>query len=376
MREAVRSGVAGLLGAVALTWPVVAGGLFQIDLFRAGEGGVHTYRIPALVETRRGVLIAVVDARRDSQRDLPARIALAMRRSFDRGATWSPMVILQEVKEGGVGGASLLADRETGRVWCLFNYGPPGIGFATAKAGARTGPETLQVHAMYSDDDGAHWSEPVDLTPQLKDPAWQAMFAASGTDIETVSGRYLAPLVVRDAEGKLQARNAYSDDRGQSWRVGNPIVGGDESHNVELAGGEILQNLRDGERRLVARSRDGGVTFGAAAHDAALVDAACNAGIVRYHRGGSDLLLFTNAASTRREKLTVKLSYDGGASWPVERVIESGPAAYSTVVVLRDGSIAVLYERGHTSPYERISFARFRLKWVTAGGIAAPRRHS
>ncbi len=265
------------------------------------------------------------------------------------------------MEDGGVGDPSLLLDRETGRVWCFHAYGPPGIGFGTAKAGAVTGPTTLQLHTIYSDDDGVSWSEPVDLTPQVKDASWQTIFATSGTDIQTSTGRFLVPLVGRDAAGIVAARNAFSDDHGRTWRVGAAIaVNTDESHNVELADGTILQNMRNGKRRAVARSADGGVSFGAVEHDAALIDPVCNASIARR----KNVLIFTNAASEKRERLTVKLSYDGGKTWPAARVLHAGPAAYSAVIVLRDGSVAALYERGDADPYEKISFARFSIAWV------------
>ena len=115
----------------------------QVDLFRQGDEGVHTYRIPALIETPKGTLVAVADARHDSARDLPARISLVMRTSRDRGHTWSRVVTIRQAPEGGVGDASLLADRRSGRIWCFHSYGPPGIGFGTAKPGARTGPSTF-----------------------------------------------------------------------------------------------------------------------------------------------------------------------------------------------------------------------------------------
>ncbi|MDW5266505.1 MULTISPECIES: exo-alpha-sialidase [Acidobacteriaceae] len=337
----------------------------QADLFQQGETGVNTYRIPALVETAKGTLIAVVDARRDSSQDLPAHISLVMRRSFDGGKSWEPMRTILAVEKGGVGDASLLLDRSNGRVWCFHAYGPPGIGFRASKPGTTTGETTLQVHAMYSDDDGVTWSSPVDLTPQIKEPQWQAMFTASGTDIQTSSGRLLVPLVVRDEKGVLHSLNAYSDDHGKTWKHGAMIgEGTDESHNVELKGAVILQNMRDGKTREVARSSDGGVSFGPMSHDAALIDPGCNAGITRYRRGKIDALLFTNAASARRENLSVKVSYDGGQTWPVGRTIHAGPSAYSTVIVLRDGSIGVLYEEGKTDSDERITFARFDFGWI------------
>jgi sialidase-1 len=338
----------------------------QVDLFRQGDAGVHTYRIPALLETRKGTLLAVADARHESSRDLPARISLVMRRSRDRGRTWSAARTIRAVSEGGVGDASLLLDRKSGRIWCFHAYGPPGIGFPTSKPGAVTGPETLQVHAISSDDDGETWSSPADLTPQLKDPSWAGMFATSGTHFQTSRGRYLVPMVVRDGAGIVSSRNGYSDDGGKTWKTGAAISPGtDESKAIEVAGGVILQNMRDGKTRIVARSRDGGVTFDAPAHDAALIDPACNAGLARYHRGGQDLVIFTNASSVRRENLSAKLSRDAGHTWSAARTLHAGPAADSTVIVLSDGTLGVLYERGEKDPSEQITFARFGLDWIT-----------
>jgi sialidase-1 len=343
----------------------------QVDIFHRGDEGVHTYRIPALLQTRKAVLLAVADARHESDRDLPGKISLVMRTSSDRGRTWSKAVTIRKVTEGGVGDSSLLLDSRTGRVWCFYNYGPPGIGFMTSKPGAVTGPTTLQVHAMFSDDDGRTWSEPRDLTPQIKEPAWQGMFATSGTDFQTSKGRYLVPVVVRDEKGVVSSRNAYSDDHGETWKIGAAIGSGtDESHCVELADGTIMQNMRRGSTRSIAVSSDGGVTFAAATNDPALIDPVCNASITRYRRGGRDLLIFTNDASTKRENLTVKLSGDGGKTWTAGRTIHAGPSAYSTAIVLDDGSIAVLYERGEAEYTEKITFARFNLKWAEA--VAKP----
>lgn len=333
-----------------------------VDLFHRGDDGVHTYRIPAMIETRKGTLLAVADARHDSARDMPARISLVMRRSRDRGRTWSRAMTIRKVPEGGVGDASLLLDRRSGRVWCFHSFGPPGIGFGTAQPGAKTGPTTFQFHAIYSDDDGATWSEPRDLTPQVKDPAWQAMFATSGTHIQTSKGRYLVPMVVRDAQGVVSSRNAYSDDAGTTWGIGAAIgPGTDESKCVELAGGAILQNMREGATRAIALSNDGGITFSPVTHDAALIDPVCNAGITRYVHKQRDLLLFTNAASTKRENLTLKASSDQGRTWMKLKTLHAGPAAYSTVLGLRDGSVAVLFECGEISAYEWVRFVRLSL---------------
>jgi sialidase-1 len=333
----------------------------QVDLFEKGTGGVHTYRIPALIETRKGTLLAVADARHNNTRDLPGKISLVLRRSTDRGRTWSPMQTLRAVPEavGGVGDASLLLDRDTGRIWCFHAFGLPGVGFFESTPANR-----LQVHAIFSDDDGVHWSAALNLTSQIYQPGFHGVFVTSGTLLQTRKGRMLLPLVVRDSAAKtMHARNAYSDDHGRTWKVGEAIgPGTDENHNVEMPDGMIVQNMRPakGGFRLTARSTDGGVTFGPVAEDRALPDPSCNAGIVRHSKKG--WLLFTNAASSaKRERMTIRASRDEGKSWDWSQVLHEGPAAYSTVIVLRDGSVGVLYERGEKDAVERITFARLLL---------------
>ena len=340
---------------------LLAGGLHgatsnisQIDLWTQGDRGVHTYRIPALVETKKGTLIAIVDARHDSNRDLPGRISLVMRRSLDGGRTWQDSVTIRTVSEGGVGDPSLLVDRSNARIWCFHAFCPQ-----SKPMGARV----LEVHVITSDDDGLTWSAPRDLTPQLKDPSWMEMFLTSGTHVQTRRGRFLVPAAVRDATNQLTARNAYSDDHGKTWKSGPAIgPGTDESHFVELKDGTILQNMRsNGKRRAIARSTDGGVNFNGFTHDEALIDPSCNAGITTWGR----LLVFTNAASTKREKLTMKISKDAGRTWSTGRVLHEGPAAYSTVIPLRGGGLGVLYERGERYAAERITFARIEKDWLS-----------
>ena len=171
------------------------------------------------------------------------------------------------------------------------------------------------------------------------------------------------PAAVRDATNQLTARNAYSDDHGKTWKIGPAIgPGTDESHFVELKDGTILQNMRsNGKRRAIARSTDGGVNFNGFTHDEALIDPSCNAGITTWGR----LLVFTNAASTKREKLTMKISKDAGRTWSTGRVLHEGPAAYSTVIPLRGGGLGVLYERGERYAAERITFARIEKDWLS-----------
>ena len=377
-----------LVGAMALALAACAGAprtpappLFErIALEQSGDAGVHTYRIPALAVTNDGTLIAAFDARNESSGDLPGNIDVVVRRSRDLGRSWSPARRVVDF-DGGRGGGdpSLLVDRETGRVFLFYEYAPPGTGIFRSNAdrdSASTG--TVHPHVIWSDDHGATWQGRRSLTPSLKPQGATGMFATSGHGIQLresspARGRLLQPYAWLDAQRRMHAANAWSDDHGATWRLGTSIgTGLDENKAVELDDGTVMQNIRAFEKtrthRLVAISRDGGITFGAAAEEKQLPDPRNNADVIRVvpdaARGSREarMLLFSNTAhESRRVNLTVRLSCDSGRSWPVSKVVEPGPAMYSVMARLPDGTIGLLYENGDA---RGITFARFDLAWL------------
>jgi sialidase-1 len=177
--------------------------------------------------------------------------------------------------------------------------------------------------------------------------------------------------------GEIQFSYAFfSDDHGKTWSLGaSADAGTNESQVVELADGRLMMNMRNHPPlpenfRLIATSADGGRTLSATTPDRALVEPPAQASVIRFTTGTTNdrsRLLFANPASSKRERLTVRVSYDEGATWPAARVVHDGPAAYSSLVALADRSIGLLFERGDRSPYERITFARFTLEWLTGG---------
>src|SRR5262249_20357134 len=141
----------------------------------------------------------------------------------------------------------------------------------------------------------------------------------------------------------------YSDDGGATWKLGGG-AGPDcnECQVAERADGTLLLNMRSyrgNNPRLSATSGDGGLTWSRPGGAAALGEPVCQGSLLRYP-GEKGLLLFANPAGLKREKLTVRLSEDGGKTWPASRLLHEGPAAYSCLAVLPDGSVACLYERG------------------------------
>ncbi len=320
-----------------------------VDLFVRGGEGVFLYRIPALAVTTKGTILALCDARIAKGDDLPNNIDLVLRRSFDLGETWIPtQKIANFPGMEGAGDASMLVDRETGTIWAFYAYGPEGIGSRESQPGI-DGP-TLRLHLIHSNDDGATWSEAADLNPMVKDPAWKAAWPSPGSGFQARSGRLYFPLTQVSDAG--YTRFIYSDDHGASWKITVPAGRNtSESMIVELDDGTLMANMRGNKKlRAVAISNDNGNSWEPMYYDETLIGPNCQASLIRYSSlsNGDDKnrLLFSNPASTKRENMTVRLSYDEGKTWPVSKTIYPGLAGYSSLAVLPDGSIGMFYEHG------------------------------
>ncbi|MFT5080221.1 MAG: lysophospholipase L1-like esterase [Planctomycetota bacterium] len=342
----------------------------KTTLFQQGDNGVHTYRIPALVTTNSGVLIASCDARINNSGDLPNNIDTVIRRSTDGGKTWQPIeTIVDWSGSEGTADPCLVVDRETGRIWCAVTWAD-GVNWRTSRPGY--GSDSFHALLVYSDDDGVTWSNPVDVTEPLKDPTWRSLWFSPGSGIQSQSGRLLIPFSAANADGADFSYAAVSDDNGATWsRVGPMGSATNESIIAQLADGTLVCNMRSTQGfnlRAIAKSTDDGETWSALEHHEGLVEPVCQAGLLTVPANltpdGREWLVFSNPASKSRERLAVKVSFDGGTTWPVERVVHSGPAAYSCLTLLPDGGLGLLYERGDRGSYEGISFASLPFEWL------------
>lgn len=343
--------------------------LEQSDLFVSGMGGYHTYRIPALALTTRGTLLAFCEGRKYGRGDAGI-IELLLRRSTDGGLTWGdPQVVVAE--EGMTcGNPCPVVDAEDGTIWLPFckNLAEGDEGLIVQGKAPRT------VWLTKSTDDGQSWMEPIEITAAVKDPSWTWYATGPGHGIQLQTGRLLVPCdhivgVAFHRQDPYHSHVIYSDDHGATWRIGGIVEEGtNECAVVELADGSLYincRNYRGEKRRAYARSEDGGLSFTPRAWDDTLVEPICQAGMVGLPLGDGEVgILFSNPASTERERLTVRLSMDGGRTWPLARVLHEGSAAYSDLAVLPDGAIYCLYERGTQCPYERLTLARFNRAWL------------
>jgi len=350
------------------------------DVFISSEGS-H-YRIPSICISNGGVVFCFANRRVDTVADGAKEVHLVVRRSADGGQTWEPVRDLFANKGWDAAMGTATMDSSTGTV--IVSYGRSlRVDYADARA------ENISLESgdfmAISRDEGKTWAhEKMIIHPVDGGYRGHSHGSSPGVVLRSGSrrGRLLAPARFQHKPGEelhtLQNHHynctLYSDDHGKTWQTGGPVqVGTGEGCLAELSDGTIYYNSRayflDGKRR-IARSYDGGETFGGFAVDHALIEPAgggCNAGMAGFpkkHSGGKDLILFSNPASDERKKLTVHLSPDGGRTWPVSKVIHGGPAAYSSMAVSENGTIFVLYENGERHPYEKISIARFSLKWL------------
>jgi sialidase-1 len=372
-----------LLAFCVLHCPVLAEEpLFeQTELFVGGQDNINTYRIPSLITTDQGTVLAFCEGRMDSAQDgSPTNLVLKrslgnkgawntpryqgpVPRSRERNMMWQPLQVLRASKDGEAYMNPVpVIDRMSGTIYLLVDhyahYDPKADEF-----GGRG-----QVWLIESHDEGATWSEPIDLTPSVGNKE-----LGPGAGIQMGTGR----LVVAVYDGVI-----YSDDHGKTWQAGGKApTPPNETQVVELADGSLMLNVRGIPHRTVVLSRDGGVTWGEPKADPVLTDPeqwrGCQGSLIRYSRAakgsGRNRLLFANPADLKyRHDLTVRLSYDEGKTWPVAMLIQKGPGSYSGMTVFADGTIGLIFETGNSfngrvEYNAKLAFARFNLEWLTDG---------
>jgi sialidase-1 len=339
------------------------------DVFTEGTGGYFAYRIPALETAPDGSLLAFAEARKYNLGDPgfgKQDIDLVYRRSTDGGKSWSPMRVIEDPGElWSAANPATVVDRSSGRIWLLYLRCKPERNTDTA----RPGTDDSQVLARTSDDDGQTWSGPIDLTQATRDfddPHWRVSVVGPGGMIQDRRGRLIAALWKFEPFGNFAL---FSEDHGQTWRRGAFVPGpGDENQLVELADGRLLMDIRQesGPRRSFAVSDDGGKTWSARRPGLPVSPVAC--AIERYtsKAAGADRarILWTGPKGPGRMNLVVRISYDEAESFPVERLIASGHAAYSDLSLLKDGSVGVLWERGESHGYQFLTFTRLTREFL------------
>ena len=356
-------------------------------VFKAGTNNYDRFRIPAVIKAPNGHLLAFAEGRRKTQGQLGDHynVDLVMKKSTDNGNNWGSLVSIwghQFSDWTTFGNPCPVVDEDTGTIWlpfCEDNY---------------------EVWITKSTDNGNNWATPYKISDQVKNPSWawgpkptnadeeKVIWTGPGIGIQIKQGSCVGRLVIpchfqpfpQGQHPGVGVENNrmwvfYSDDHGQTWNYPPLSELGNESQVVELSNQDLMLNGRnqkrfggDPIRRLTAISSNCGVNFTDSIVDDELIEPVCQASILRYSFGSGDnnVILFSNpASSTKRERMTVRISENDTFSWPTSQLVREGPSAYSCLVKQADDNIGLLYE---TNNSKDLTYARFNLEWVRQNG--------
>ena len=336
------------------------------EIYRSGSGA-NTYRIPALLVTKKGTLLAFAEARRDGGGDT-SDIDTVVRRSEDGGKTWGDEITVFDEQNNVAGNPCPVVDQSTARIWTLQTWNNRKVPEGQIKAGY--GEDSRRVFVTYSDDDGKTWAKAKEITASAKLKHWSWYATGPGAGIQLERGEHKGRLIIPCDHKSLpeggpdtyHSHILYSDDHGENWKIGAKTDHGlNECEAVELEDGSVMLNSRnhgvDEFHRGVSISKDGGETFSSFRRDPALLEPRCQASIRRYRwakAGKPGIVLFSNPAQKWRDFLVLRISYDDGQTWPDGRIVYPFTAAYSDIATLPDGRIGVLFERDY---YRSINLA-------------------
>ncbi|MGN6136314.1 MAG: sialidase family protein [Aureliella sp.] len=373
----------------------------KIDLFEAGTDGYALYRIPGIVATSKGTLLAYCEARRTGKSDWDA-IDILLRRSLDGGRTWDAPRKISDAPGPKTKNPVALAQGLGGTDDVTYNN-PLAIVDDQGTIHLLYCLEYMRCFLIQSRDEGATWSEPREITSAFDAyrPAykWQVLATGPGHGIQLTSGRLLVPVWLSLGTGGHAHRPSvistiYSDDRGQSWHAGQIAVPNDqttvnpsESAVVELSDGRVLLNARTESapnRRVLTFSPDGISRWSKPKFAEELPEPICMASMVGWTSKDKSRqsVLFCNPNNLEkavgqvqpgkgrdRKNLSLRVSSDDGQSWSKGKTLEAGFSGYSDLAVLPDRTIICFYERGSTDSKSstktgRLTIARIAPEWL------------
>jgi sialidase-1 len=338
--------------------------------FKAGDAGARIYRIPALWWLPKKPLLAFAE-RRMEQRQMHGDIDIVLRRSLDNGQNWEPQQVVADLGKDACGNPCIVQDASNGRLWLAFTRSRQQDIEKDIAAGTVPG---TQVWITSSDDDGATWSAPKDISASCRKSDWgwygtgpgQGLYLQGGTSRPS---RILIPSY-HTKDGVYTTHCIFSDDHGETWQLGEDAgLNTSEPQVIELDSHTLLMNARavGGSHRGLFTSTDRGSSWRTATEMAPISDNKCQGYIYRCFRNGSDGQydwIFSQPAATNRTSVHAWMSDDRGKSWPFAQSLWSGPSAYTAMTRIQGGLVGMLLECGTKDVYEQIAFLKFAPEWL------------
>ena len=334
-----------LLLSLFLSWQTIQA---QI-IFKKHQDGYNMFRIPTIVQTKSGKLLAFCEGR-GSLRD-GGNIDLVMKSSTDNGLTWSQLKLIWNDAKNTCGNPSPVVDIETGAVLVVATL------------------NNDKVFLLKSKDEGSTWEKPKDITEGTKLPEWKWYASGPVHAIQLTNSSYKNRIVVPCnhtvlGKDKHISHCIFSDDNGETWNLGESVAAEqtDECTVAELSDGSLILNMRNNDRRLpnrkIAQSFDGGKSWTIPVYDSTLVEPICQGALLQYD---TETLLFSNPKNKKsRKNLTLSISKDGGKTWLKTILIHRKKSAYNDIVKLENGDLLCIYETGWFLPYARIVTKRIK----------------
>lgn len=376
-----------------------------IALRKHKDQGVDTYRIPGLATSNKGTLLAVYDIRRNNSTDLQEDIDIGMSRSTDGGVSWEAMKVIMDMGEwggkpnieNGIGDPSVLVDRKNNTIWvaAVWAHGHPGKRNWNASKPGLKPEETSQFILVKSEDDGLTWSDPINITSQIKDPKWHLLLQGPGKGITLHDGTLVFPAQFKDENQVPHSTLIWSKDHGKNWNIGTGAkTHTTESQVIELNNGNLMLNMRDDRNRkdksesngrAVMITEDLGKTWMEhPSSNQALMEPNCMGSLIKEEflvdGNKQKVVLFSNPNSKyRRDHMTIKISFDDGNTWPSEYNLlldELGGRGYSCMTKIDEKNVGILYEGSQADmtfqivPIKEIIQQNKKLNYIFKSGTA------